>query len=87
MDNIKVYKIGDCDWIATKWSLEETLKWYQSFTDIEEYCLEDVEEISLDNLLYDEDGNKYTFESIIIENLEDGSEDLSEPFIIASTEY
>ncbi|MGX4598945.1 hypothetical protein [Faecalimicrobium sp. JNUCC 81] len=44
IEKIKVYKIYDSEFIASKWNLEDTKKWYE-----EEYGFEDVdiEEVSV----------------------------------------
>lgn len=46
LNMIKVYKMNDCDWYASKWSEEKTNDWYnKNVTDNE---LDDVELVDLD---------------------------------------
>jgi hypothetical protein len=46
MDKIKVYKINECDWIASKDTLKNTCKWYNE--EMEEADYDEVEECNLE---------------------------------------
>lgn len=50
-DMIKVYKVCECDWIATKVSTEEARNWYLKYCGLDEediYPLDDMIECDLD---------------------------------------
>ncbi|MBB6625240.1 hypothetical protein H7E67_17630 [Clostridium gasigenes] len=45
MNNIKVYKMNDYSFVASKWSIEETNKWYENLFD--DNNIEDIEELNI----------------------------------------
>lgn len=50
MKDIKIYKMNDCECWATKWSLEETVNYYnKDYGEILEDEIEFIEEVNIDN--------------------------------------
>jgi len=51
MSEIKVYKMDEYNWVATKWNLEDTLKWYEDLEEIDDkFTKEDIKNIQECNL-------------------------------------
>lgn len=79
---LKCYRFNDCDVVATPWSLDKTIRWYNNqcdeTTSLEEILNPDKE------MFYGEDDSKI---SLSEELLKDEYKNLNEPVIVCSTEY
>ena len=99
---IKVFRMNDCDIVASHLSVEETNEWYSKEYDNNE--LEDVEELSIDtNYMWYalKDGEEYelaycdkykqvgldVFECVTYREALKRDGEYKGPYIIASTEY
>ncbi|WP_138755786.1 hypothetical protein [Paenibacillus sinopodophylli] len=83
-DKVFVYRLCKCDSVAAR-SLEEALQWYKDTTgvpDDELYSSEEIEVLSFDYEVYDEDRKGLMSIQQIIDQHWSG-----EPFIACSTEW
>lgn len=46
MENVKVFRMNECEWYASKWDLKETNDWYEK--NIAENDIDEVEEMDLE---------------------------------------
>lgn len=102
MNEIAVFKMNDCDYVASHLSVEETNEWY--IKNYDDNDLEDIEEMNLDEdymwyILKDEEEynlahcDKYrqvgceVFEYVTFKEALRRDGEYTEPYIIASSEY
>lgn len=54
-NDIKIFRITEYSWIATPWTLEKTVEWFEKeYDEIDQETFDDIEECGLDGTFWEE---------------------------------
>lgn len=67
-ENIKVYRITECSWIATPWNLDKTVEWFENeYGEIDQEDIDNIKECSLGGTFWEE----VKFDTALTEHIPD----------------